>query len=70
MSSVGRILSLFHAYYKVKYNHCDDFIWCLVGALLSLEVITQNSSGSDPPKNVDRVATVVNYWSTSKKHEA
>ena len=51
MSSVGRLLFLFHANSKVKYNHCDDFIWCLDGALISSEVNTPNSSGSDPCKN-------------------
>ena len=50
MSSVGRLL--FHANYKVKYNQCDDFIQCLDGALISSEVNTLNSSGSDPRKNV------------------
>ena len=69
MSSVGRLLSLFHANYKVKYNHCVDFIRCLDGAFLSLEVNTLNSSCSDPRKNVDKGATVVIYWSTWKKHE-
>ena len=54
MSSVGRLLFLFHANYKVKYNHCDDFVRCLDGALISSEVNTLNSSGSDPRKNVDR----------------
>ena len=57
MSSVGRLLSLFHANYKVKYNHCVDFIRCLDGALISSEVNTLNSSGSDPCKNVDRGTT-------------
>ena len=69
MSSVGRLVSLFHANYKVKYNLCDDFNRCLDGALLSSEVNTLNSSCSDPCKNVDRGATVVFYWSTWKKHE-
>ena len=69
MSSFGRLLSLFHANYKVKYNLCDDFNWCLDGALLSSEADTLNSSCSDPLKNVDRGATVVIYWSTWKKHE-
>ena len=54
MSSVGRLLSLFHANYKVKYNLYDDFIRCLDGALLSSEVNTLNSSCSDPCKNVNR----------------
>jgi hypothetical protein len=54
MSSVGSLLFLFHANYKVKYNHCDDFVRCLDGALISSEVNTLNSSGSDPSKNVDR----------------
>ena len=69
MSSVGRLISLIHVNYKVKYNLCDDFIRCLDGALISSEVKTLNSSGSDPRKNVDRGATVVIYWSTWKKHE-
>ena len=64
MSFVGRLLSLFHANYKVKYNLCDDFNWCLDGALLSSEVKTLNSSRSDPCKNVDRGVTVVIYWKT------
>ena len=34
------VLSLFHANYKVKYNHCDDFNRCLDGALISSEVNT------------------------------
>ena len=41
MSSVGRLKSLFHANYKDKYNLCDDFNWCLDGALLSSEVNTR-----------------------------
>ena len=53
MSSVGRLLSLVHANYKVKYNHCVDFIWCLDGAMISSAVNTLNSSGSDPCKKVD-----------------
>ena len=53
--SVGRLLSLFHANYKVKYNLCDDFIRCLDGAFLSLEVNTLNGSGPDPRKNVNGV---------------
>ena len=69
MSSVGRLVSLFHVNYTVKYNLCDDFIRCLDGAFLSLEVNTLNSSCSDPRKNVDKGATVVIYWSTWKKHE-
>ena len=69
MSSVGRLLSVFHVNYKVKYNLCDVFIRCLDGALISLEVNTLNSSVSDPRKNVDRGNTVVLYWSTWKKHE-
>ena len=69
MSSVGRLLSLFHANYKVKYNHCVDFIRCLEGALISSELNTLNSSGSDPLKNVDGGTTVVFYWSTWKKHK-
>ena len=48
MSSVGRLLSLFHANYIVKYNHCVDFNRCLDGALISSEVNALNSSGSDP----------------------
>ena len=39
--------------YKVKYNHCEDYIRCLDGASISSEVNTLNSSGSDPRKNVD-----------------
>ena len=69
MSSVGRLLSLFHVNYKVKYNLCDDFIRCLDGALLSSEVSTLNSSCSDPGKKVDRGTTVVIHWSTWKKHK-
>ena len=69
MSSVGRLLSLFHVNYKVKHNLCAVFIRCLDGALIISEVITLNSSGSDPRKNVDRGTTVVFYWSTWKKHE-
>ena len=69
MSSVGRLLSLFHANYKVKYNLCDEFIRCRDGALISLVVITLNSSGSVPRKNVDKGTTVVFYWSPWKKHE-
>ena len=69
MSSDGRLLSLFHTNYKVKYNHCNDLIRCLDGALISSEVNTLHSSGSDPRKNVDSGATVVIYWSTWKKHE-
>ena len=53
MSFVGTLLFLFHANYKVKYNHCDDFIRCLDGASISSEVNTLNSSGLDPRKNVD-----------------
>ena len=45
--------------YKVKYNHCDDFIRCFDGALISSDVNTLNSSGSDTRKNVDRGTTVV-----------
>ena len=59
MSSVGRLLFLFHLNYKVKYNLCDDFIRCLDGALISLEVNTLNSSGLDPRKNVGRGTAVV-----------
>ena len=69
MSSDGRLLSLFHANYKVKYNPCYDFFRCVDGALISSEVNTQNSSGSDHGKNVDRGTTVDFYWSTWKKHE-
>ena len=69
MSSVGTLLPLFHANYKVKYNLCDDIIRCLDGALLSLEVNTLNSTYMDPRKIDDRRATVVIYWSTWKKHE-
>ena len=68
MSSVGRLLFLFHANYKVKYNHCVDVIRSLDGALLSSEVNTLNSSGSDPRKNVDRGTTVVFYLSSWKKN--
>ena len=59
MPSDGRLLSLFHANYKVKYNHSDVFIRCLDGALISSEVDTLNSSGSDPRKNVNRGKSVV-----------
>ena len=69
LSSVGRLLSLFHANYIVKYNHCVDFIRCLNGALISSEVNTLNSSCSDPRKNVESGTTVVFLWSTWKKHE-
>ena len=77
MSSVGRLVSLFHANYKVKYNHCVVFIWCLDGALISSEVTTLNSSGSDPRKNVDRDImkknmrgdTGVFYGRHEKKHK-
>ena len=68
MSSVGRLLSPFHANYKDKYNLCDDFIWCVDGALLSSEDNTLESSGSDPSKNVDKGTTVVFYWPTWKEH--
>ena len=61
MSSVERLASLLHANYKVKFNFCDDFIRCLDGVFLSLEVNTLNSSCSDPRKNVDMGATVVIY---------
>ena len=50
MSSVGRLLSLFNANYRVKYNHCVDVIRCLDGALIISEVNTLNSSGTDPRK--------------------
>ena len=53
-----------HVNYKVKHNHCDHFILCLDGALISSEVNTLNSSGSDPRKNVDRGNTVVFYLSS------
>ena len=66
MSSVGRLLSLFHANYKVKYNHCDDFILCLDGALVSSEVITLSSLGSDPRKNVDWGNTVIFFGQHGK----
>ena len=69
MCSDGRLLFLFNANYKVKYNDCDLFIRCLVGALLSSVVNTLNSSGSDPRKNDVRGIAVVFYWSTWKKHE-
>ena len=58
LSSIGRLLFLFHANYKVKYNLCDDFTRCLDGALLSSEVNTLNSSGSDPRKSVVSGTTV------------
>ena len=61
MSTVGRLLSIFHANYKDMYNLCDEFIRCLDGALLSSEVNTLNSSCSDPHKSVDRGATVDIY---------
>ena len=64
MSSVGTLLTLFHANYKVKYSHCVDFNLCLDGALLSSEVNTLNSSGSDPCKNVDRDTAVILYRSS------
>ena len=67
MSSVGRLLSLFHANYKVKYNHCVDFIRCLNGALISSEVNTLNSSGLNPCKNVDRGTAVVFIGQHGKK---
>ena len=49
---------------KVKYNHSDDFIRCLDGALISLEVNTLNSSGSDPRKHIERGKTVVFHQSS------
>ena len=52
-------MSLFRANYKDKYNLCDEFIRCLDGALLSLEVNTLNSSCSDPCKNVDKGALLL-----------
>ena len=58
MASVGSLVFLFHANYKVKYNHWNDFIRCLDGALISSEVNTPYSSGSDPCKNVDRDTAV------------
>ena len=69
MSSVGKCLSLFHANYNVKYNDCVVFIWCLDGALISSEVSTLNSSGSDPCKNVDRGTAVVFYRTSWKNHK-
>ena len=69
MSSVGRLVSLFHVNYKVKHNLCDDYKRCLDGALIRSEVNALNSSCSDPRQKVDRGATVVIYWSTWKKHE-
>ena len=66
MSSVRSLFFLFHANYKVKCNHCDIFNLCLFGPLISSEVNTLNSSGSDPRKNVDRGTTVVFYWSSWK----
>ena len=53
ISSIGRLVFLFHANYKVKYNHCDDYIRRLVGALISSEFNTLNSTSSDPRKNID-----------------
>ena len=64
MSSVGSLVFLFHANYKVKYNHCEDIIRCHDGALISSEVNTRISAGSDPCKNVDRGNTVIFYWSS------
>ena len=55
ISSVGRLLSLFHANYKVKYNNCVDFIRCLDGALINSEVNTPNTSVSDPCKTAKGV---------------
>ena len=69
MSSVGRLLSLFHVNYKVKYNLCEHFIQGLDGALLSSEFNTLNSSCLDPCKNVDSGGTVI-YWSTWKKYKS
>ena len=68
MASVGRLLSLFHANYKVKYNLCNDLFRCLDGALLSSGDNTLESSGSDHSKNVDKGTTVVFYWPTWKEH--
>ena len=59
-------LFLFHANYKVKYNHCVEIIRCLDGALISSDVNALNSSGSDPRENVDRGTAVAFYWSTWK----
>ena len=59
MSSVGSLIFLFHANYKVKYNHSDVFIRCLDGALINSVVNILNSSGSDPRRNVDRGTTVI-----------
>ena len=50
MSTDGRFIFLFNGNYKVKYNHCDVFFQCLDGALISSEVNTLNSSGSDLAK--------------------
>ena len=68
LSSVGRLLFLIHANYKVMYNHCEEFIRCFDGALISSEVNTRNSWGSDPCKNVNRGITFVFYWSSWKKY--
>ena len=54
---------------KVKYNHCDDFIRCLDGALISSEVNTLISSGSDPHKNVDVVTLLFFFGRHEKKHK-
>ena len=43
MSSGGTLISLFHANYKVKYNHCVEFVCCFDGALISSEVKTLNT---------------------------
>ena len=69
MSSDGRLLFLFHANYKDKYNHCVDFIQCLDGALLSSEVNTLISSGSDPQKNVEVVTLLFFSGRHEKKHK-
>ena len=69
MSSVGSLLFLSHANYKVKYNHCDEFIQCLDGAFVSSEVNTLNSSGSDPRRNAVRGTTVIFYRPSWNKHK-
>ena len=45
------------------------FTQCLDGALISSEVNTLNSSGSDPCRNVDRGTTVVLFGRHEKKHK-
>ena len=69
MSSVGRLISLFHLNYKVKYYLCDDFTRCLDGALISSEVNTLISSGSDPQKNVEVVTLLFFSGRHEKKHK-